>query len=245
MSRSVVQRIARYSGIRASAWVLFAIAGYVASIYIASYIAFVVNQFGGSWNTFSTSGSLVLRCVVYAVYVAVLIGGLRVAGIGRAQVVRVIGLVRNLDWRDIGLGVVGFLAYGLLAAVVLTLASYIPGYNAAQTQDVGVTTLYGQDRLIAFVVLVIIAPFFEEVLFRGLLYGYMRRLGILSWAAALAVSILFGLAHGQWNVGLDVFCLSLILCILRELTGSLWAGIIVHIIKNFVAFCLVYLVARG
>ena len=58
----------------------------------------------------------------------------------------------------------------------------------------------------------------------------------------LIVSILFGVLHGQWNVGVNVFALSLVLCGLREITGTIYAGMIVHILKNALAFYLLYLV---
>jgi membrane protease YdiL (CAAX protease family) len=57
-----------------------------------------------------------------------------------------------------------------------------------------------------------------------------------AWLTTLVVSVLFGIAHGQWNVGIDVFALSVSMCVLRELTGSIWAGALVHIIKNLIAF---------
>jgi membrane protease YdiL (CAAX protease family) len=125
---------------------------------------------------------------------------------------------------------------------VLYVASQLPGFNANQTQDVGVTSVFGLERAAAFVVLVFIVPFCEELMFRGLLYGKLRQEKLPWWLAALVVSALFGLAHGQWNVGLDVFCLSIVACGLRELTGTIWAGVLVHIIKNFIAFALLFLV---
>ena len=59
--------------------------------------------------------------------------------------------------------------------------------------------------------------------------------------AILLVSALFGAVHLQWNVGVNVFSVSVVLCILRELTGTIYSGIIVHMIKNGVAFFLVYI----
>ena len=65
------------------------------------------------------------------------------------------------------------------------------------------------------------------------------------WLPATLVSALFGVAHGQWNVGLDVFVLSMVACGLREATGSIWAGIVLHMIKNMVAFMATFVFVTG
>ncbi|MBQ6354884.1 CPBP family intramembrane metalloprotease [Candidatus Saccharibacteria bacterium] len=145
-------------------------------------------------------------------------------------------------WTDIGLAPVGLLVYFLAAAGLVALFKLFPWFNALENQDVGFNNIYaGADRVIAFIALVVIAPVAEEIIFRGWLYGKLRnRLKIIP--AMLIVSILFGVLHGQWNVGVNVFALSLVLCGLREITGTIYAGMIVHILKNALAFYLLYLV---
>ena len=51
--------------------------------------------------------------------------------------------------------------------------------------------------------------------------------------------------HGQWNVGVNVFAMSIVLCTLREITGTIYAGILLHMLKNTIAFVLVYIVGMG
>ncbi|HVI69827.1 MAG TPA: CPBP family intramembrane glutamic endopeptidase, partial [Magnetospirillaceae bacterium] len=92
----------------------------------------------------------------------------------------------------------------------------------------------------AFITLVLVTPFTEELIFRGFVFaGFRRRLPF--WLAALGVSALFAWIHGQWNVGLDVFVMSLVGCYLIEKTKNLWSAIFLHMLKNGVAFYLVYL----
>jgi membrane protease YdiL (CAAX protease family) len=93
----------------------------------------------------------------------------------------------------------------------------------------------------AFIALVIIAPIAEEVLFRGYLYGKLRSHASVL-VATLLTSALFGAVHMQWNVAIDTFILSLAMCYLRELTGTIWAGTLVHMIKNGLAFTLIFIV---
>jgi membrane protease YdiL (CAAX protease family) len=60
----------------------------------------------------------------------------------------------------------------------------------------------------------------------------------------LVTSLLFGLAHLQsgdngaliWGAALDTFILSLVLVYLRESTGALYAGILIHSLNNLLAF---------
>jgi membrane protease YdiL (CAAX protease family) len=55
---------------------------------------------------------------------------------------------------------------------------------------------------------------------------------------------MFGLAHLQlgsgtavvWAAGIDTFLLSLVLVYLREKSGVLYAGMLVHALNNLIAF---------
>lgn len=164
-----------------------------------------------------------------------------------------IGLKDLPTWTDIGLAPAGFVVYLLLAAGVTALFSQFTWFDAKQVQDVGFSvSVYGVDRMIAFLVLVVAAPIAEELIFRGWLYSKLRdKLNQqLSDVAsmimtALLVSGLFGCLHGQWNVGVNVFAMSLVLCGLREVTGTIYAGILMHMLKNGVAFYLLYVLGMS
>ena len=58
--------------------------------------------------------------------------------------------------------------------------------------------------------------------------------------AIFLVSLLFGVVHLQWNVGVNVFAMSVVLCGLREITGTIYSGIVLHILKNGIAFYILY-----
>ncbi len=79
---------------------------------------------------------------------------------------------------------------------------------------------------------VLFAPVFEELAFRGLLFGVLRR-RYQWWPAAILSAALFALAHGYGLIGfLSVFWSGLIWAWAYERTGSLWPGIIGHAINN-------------
>lgn len=141
---------------------------------------------------------------------------------------------------DIGLAPIGYVVYLVLANMAMNLMSVFPWFDSGETQDVGfgyfVTT---GDRVLAMLALVFIAPIAEELIMRGWLYGKLRsKLKIV--AAILLTSLLFAVLHGQWNVGVSVFMLSLVLCSMREITGSIWSGILLHILVNGMSFYVLY-----
>lgn len=129
------------------------------------------------------------------------------------------------------------LASGLLTSLVAYL---VPGFNVEQAQNLGLPDITSQrDVVVMGLLLVGVVPLVEEFIFRGYLFGMLRR-ELPFWLTTVIVSALFASAHGQWNVALDTFILSLALCFLREKTGSIWASVALHSLKNLVAFLLLY-----
>jgi len=147
-------------------------------------------------------------------------------------------------WPYLANALVAFFAYIVISLLLQMVVQWVfgDGYKANQSQELGYQGLNGWEIFAAFVPLVILTPIAEEIIFRGFVFKGVRRTTPF-WVAALVVSALFGLAHGQWNVGLDVFAMSIISCYLVEKSGSLWPSIFLHVIKNGLAFSLVYIFA--
>lgn len=83
--------------------------------------------------------------------------------------------------------------------------------------------------------LVVMAPLFEEVLFRGVILESTRaRYGVM--AAWLVSSLIFGIIHLHPAIVLNAFVAGLILAFIYLKTDSLWPAIILHAINNGVAF---------
>jgi membrane protease YdiL (CAAX protease family) len=173
-----------------------------------------------------------------AIWCVVLMLKLRKVGLGK------IGLGRKPIGKDIIRGILGFAAFfAILAVVNIILSAIFPELNSEQ-QDVGFNTLNNSaDWVLALFSLVILPPIGEEILVRGYLYSGLReRLSFVK--AMLITSLLFGLAHLQlgegtavvWAAGVDTFILSLVLVYLRQSTGALYAGILVHALNNLIAF---------
>jgi membrane protease YdiL (CAAX protease family) len=155
----------------------------------------------------------------------VLVGALRAL---RRRGVR--DLARALGWRAassrlraIGVGAALGAASGLVAVAYLIFLSgravALPG--AAPDRAV----------LITFLVLAVaVAPFVEELVFRGILYGALRR--SLSPAVAIAASAaLFAIVHPPLGAP-AVFLLGIAAAIARERTGRIAAAVAAHTAYN-------------
>lgn len=158
----------------------------------------------------------------------------------------------GLAWprfKDLGLAIVGFGVYFLMYLVLAVVAKLVfPSLDFNQQQEVGfqaVTTVW--QLSLVFFSLVILPPLVEEVLMRGFLYTGLKNKWP-TWVAVVVTSLMFAAAHLQfgsgapllWIAALDTFTLSLVLIYLREKTGNLGASIALHMLKNGLAFLLLF-----
>lgn len=152
-----------------------------------------------------------------------------------------LGLNNLVTFSDIGLALAGFFGYLAFSAILTALFSVFPWFNLNEAQPLLYSTLISPSgKILAAIALVIVGPILEEVIYRGLIYGKLRKKHSLI-TSILTVSILFGFLHGQWNVGVDVFALSVVACLMRETTGTIYAGIILHMLKNTIAFYFLFM----
>lgn len=84
-----------------------------------------------------------------------------------------------------------------------------------------------KSRAAVILMAVIVAPMAEEIIFRGYFYGVIRRYGG-RFSAVLTSSLLFAAIHDHLPSFPGLFVLAMILCLLYERTGSLWANICFH-----------------
>jgi membrane protease YdiL (CAAX protease family) len=89
----------------------------------------------------------------------------------------------------------------------------------------------------------IVAPVVEETIFRGYLYPVAKRFGG-PVAGMLFSSLVFAAAHGSAVALLPLFVLAMLLCILYEVTGSLWANVSVHFLFNSATIAFQLLLVR-
>jgi len=143
----------------------------------------------------------------------------------------------------------GIMVYYITLLVTLSLASAAGIIDPNQEQQIGFSRdTSGPLLVLVFVGLVALPAFVEELLFRGFLFTHLRKVLSFSWTTVV-VSVGFGLLHLQlgsgsaplWSVMIDTTILSVVLCYVREKTGTIWAGVLIHALKNSVAFIALFL----
>lgn len=158
-------------------------------------------------------------------------------------------LTTRKSWRDIGMRKTPFwpavklVAYypiavlALLFAVVVISVIYFSfiGGDPPESPETATRTL----NFYTIAITIIVAPFIEEVLFRGLLLSSLAQHMRIRYAVIIA-SIIFALVHA--SVFLDgniigiigLFLGSLYLCYMFVRTSSILPGIAVHMLHNFI-----------
>lgn len=143
-----------------------------------------------------------------------------------------------------------FVSSGILAIMTASflyvLFLQLLGINSPD-QSKQIISMFGKSifgLIVTFVVVVLIAPFAEELLFRGYLYPSFRN----NWGisrATVATSFLFALAHLQALILLPVyFFIGFVLTFVREKTNSVIPSMILHGLNNFLFFLVMVNIAR-
>lgn len=213
---------------------------------LAQAIIIVILQILGILGvTFEGVNSAVLNTVaaglIYGLSLAIVIG---IPWLVKKRVTtqEEVGLHRLPTWLDLLWAPAGAIAYIILTSLVTAAAmAFLPFIDFEQVQDTGFNAISQQyEYVLAFIMLVVVAPVAEEILFRGYLLGKLRKYAPL-WVAIGVTSLVFAIVHFAWNVGFDVFALSIVLCLLRVMSGSLWPSILLHMMKNGLAFYFLFI----
>ena len=141
----------------------------------------------------------------------------------------------------------------LLGVAVLLLGGPLTHLLAGRHQvDQDVSLLAGNVsvgmRLLLAVLVVCVAPFVEELVFRGVLLSGLASRMPIGWAM-LASAIVFGCVHlpdfkFAWYPVPALVILGLVSAWLRVRTRSLWPSITLHATNNFIAAIAWFVVAR-
>ena len=89
--------------------------------------------------------------------------------------------------------------------------------------------------LSVFIGTVLLAPVFEELFFRGLIFrSLMQRYHVIS--AALVSATLFALLHWSWPEFISLFVVALIYALLAQRSKSTLTPIIAHLVHNLMTY---------
>lgn len=156
--------------------------------------------------------------------------------------------VRGLDPVELfGLRRVGFFkAIGLALLFIVPTLAVVNGtaYGVAEWMRTFWPELNPQDavkafqesgdpliRLLLIVAAVIVAPLVEETIFRGFIYGVVKRYTD-GYFAALCSALLFALVHFHVGSLFPLTVLALLLCLAYEITGTLVVPMAMHALFN-------------
>jgi membrane protease YdiL (CAAX protease family) len=145
-----------------------------------------------------------------------------------------IGITTRDFWKNVGWG---FLGYAGLLPIILLMAvvsSLVFGKSSSAEHPI-IPMLLSGGWLSKFAILVlasVLAPIFEEVFFRGVLYNALRaRLSIA--IATLVSAFAFAIVHPQLPAGfLPIFGIGVVFAILFETRRSLVPSMVAHSLNN-------------
>ena len=153
----------------------------------------------------------------------------------------IFGLTKRIPSRDIPKTKTGFL--GFLPYIFMTFAILVPGTIVGTIVHRAITLPFGGDgsNVIAellmnsnpiprIIVIGILAPIFEELIFRKLLIDRLSRYG--SFIAIIVSGLFFGLFHGNFSQFFFATGIGLLFAFLYAKTGKILLTIILHMIVN-------------
>lgn len=236
--------------VRSLGWCVWFVAAWFLSSLIVSFMVVLLRRTSQINLLATTSGSAVIQVIQLILLLIIVVGVPYRHGLAkelsvakrRAAEMRILGISRLPGLKDllpILLNVVVYYVAALIVSCFVRL--FIPDGIMTQAQNVGFATIGNNwlEIVMIMIVLVLITPIFEELIFRGFLLGKIQLL-LGFWPAAIIVSLVFAVAHGQINAAIVTFVLSMVACYSRHKTGAVWAGIALHAISNLVAASLVF-----
>jgi uncharacterized protein len=149
-------------------------------------------------------------------------------------------------WPSFRQGVRFLLAGLLLAMVVLAGSAILP-----DRKDFPMEKLFTSPSAVYAVggLAVLVAPFMEELVFRGVLFSFFERLGGFRTAVP-ATAVLFAALHypeyaGAWTHVFMILVVGLVLSVARAATGSLVPSFLLHTAYNATFIGLLFLGTHG
>jgi membrane protease YdiL (CAAX protease family) len=202
-----------------------------ALLFIANFLAATFSSSSSSSNAVYDATAIVGTVVVDLVLIGYVLFATRVS---RRPIVRTLALLRTPLRPAVRLGL------GALGVIVVANFILEPVLHASQRQGIAPThdprnTHQWVVLGVAVVGLVFVAPFAEELVFRGLGFASLGRFALPLTAA------LFALAHGLPVLLIPVAIAGLALGWVRERTGSVLPGMGVHMSLNALALILALL----
>lgn len=135
--------------------------------------------------------------------------------------------IRKMKWSTF-FGVIGFT---MAASPLITLVNLVSQLFVENTVAASSEQFLSLHPLLLVFFVGVLAPVCEEVVFRGAIFGGMKKEGNV-FKAVLASGLLFGLLHMNINQASYAFVIGILLGFLVEATGSIFSSIMFHVLIN-------------
>lgn len=148
--------------------------------------------------------------------------------------------LQQVHWRSLAM-TVGIFSLIILLTINLVSAAtqtWLQGFWPDMEPQETVKAFQESDgigfKFLVVLMAVVIAPLAEETMFRGFVYGVLKRYTDAPFAA-LASSLMFAIIHLHVGSLLPLWMLAVLFCLAYEITGCLLAPMILHAIFNGVS----------
>jgi len=146
--------------------------------------------------------------------------------------------------RTLGLSVLVVVGGSVVTAAYVSLASALGVTVQGNAADL--VAGFGGSRVeiaLAFVLAGVVAPFVEEVTFRGIVFPSLRA-AWGTWPAIIVSGAIFGTVHLQLTIAVPLALLGMALAAVFLRTRSLWTAIAAHCVYNPASLALAFALLR-
>ncbi|MGD8524147.1 MAG: CPBP family intramembrane metalloprotease [Desulfobacterales bacterium] len=149
-----------------------------------------------------------------------------------------IGIARSQISTGVKKAVIWSFGFGFATGVVFIIL-WAAGFQVSAFFQAPVPPTYG-DFFLFIAVAAVIAPVAEEIFFRGILYGFLRKWGLTT---ALVISTaLFVIPHATGSgIPITQVIGGFLFAVAYEIEKNLFVPIIIHSLGNLAIFCLSFL----
>jgi uncharacterized protein len=145
----------------------------------------------------------------------------------------------DLAWRfrpvDLGIGALGGVAVLVAAMVFFLVYVQVTGDNPTSSLGVAAGEANADWQILALAALALVAPFVEELHFRGAWWSALRRRGLGGWPTLLLTAALFAVTHLEPTRTALLFAAGLAAGYVRMVTDRLGPAIVTHLVVNAIA----------
>jgi len=220
---------------------LVAVAGLVGGLLLAAVLAIGLGLIVADPQAFIRSNLVIFSAIT---------GG-AVYGVMLLAVYLFIIRRRHLRWRALGFRAPPVLAIALAPVIVvgqlfaagmmnLLVMRFTGEFENPQLEAISGGQGFSWPNFLLMLLLVgVIAPIVEEVLFRGVLYGWLRARLPLFAAVGISAAV-FAAAHVIPVLLPALLVVGLVLALAYELSGSLWTSILLHALQNSLVVILIF-----